>query len=55
MRVDGQRTFNSGNPTLQAALDGFGLAYLPLGQVQSHIECGRLVQVLSDWTLSYSG
>lgn len=55
VRVDGQLTFNSGTPMLQAALDGFGLAYLPQGQVQKHIKDGRLVQALSDWTPPYSG
>jgi len=50
VRVDGQLTFNSGNPMLQAALGGFGIAYLPLGQVQPHLDAGQLVQILSDWT-----
>jgi DNA-binding transcriptional LysR family regulator len=55
VRVDGQLTFNSGNPMLQAALDGFGVTYLPQGQVQPYLDDGRLVQVLSDWTPPYSG
>jgi DNA-binding transcriptional LysR family regulator len=55
VRVDGQLTFNSGAQMLQAALDGFGLAYLPLGQVQPNIDRGELVQVLADWTPAYAG
>jgi len=55
VRVEGQVTFNSGTTMLQAALDGFGVAYLPEGQVQVHLASGQLVQVLSDWTPSYAG
>jgi DNA-binding transcriptional LysR family regulator len=55
VRVDGQLTFNSGTPMLQAALDGFGVTYLPHGQVQPYLESGQLVQVLSDWTPPYAG
>ncbi|MER8521197.1 LysR family transcriptional regulator [Mesorhizobium sp. M0644] len=55
VRVDGQLTFNSGNPMLQAALDGFGVTYLPQGQVQPYLDSGQLVQMLSDWTPPYSG
>jgi DNA-binding transcriptional LysR family regulator len=55
VRVDGQLTFNSGGQMLQAALDGFGVAYLPQGQVQPHIDRGELVQLLDDWTPPYPG
>lgn len=55
VRVDGQMTFNSGNSMLQAALDGFGITYLPEGHVQPYLASGQLVQVLSDWTPRYSG
>jgi DNA-binding transcriptional LysR family regulator len=55
VRVDGQLTFNSGAPMLQAALDGFGVTYLPHGQVLPHLDTGQLVQVLADWTPAYSG
>jgi DNA-binding transcriptional LysR family regulator len=55
VRVDGQLTFNSGTPMLRAALDGFGIAYLPQGQVQPYLETGELVQILADWTPPYPG
>lgn len=55
VRVEGQLTFNSGAPMLQAALDGFGLSYLPQGQVQSCLDSGQLVQVLSEWSPAFSG
>jgi DNA-binding transcriptional LysR family regulator len=55
VRVEGQLTFNSGDQILQAALDGFGLAYLPQGQVQPFVDRGDLVELLSDWTPAYPG
>jgi DNA-binding transcriptional LysR family regulator len=55
VRVEGQLTFNSGEQILQAALDGFGLAYLPQGQVQPLIDRGDLAEVLPTWTPSYPG
>jgi len=55
VRVDGQLTFNSGDQILQAALDGFGVAYLPEGQVRPFIARDALVELLSDWTPAYPG
>jgi DNA-binding transcriptional LysR family regulator len=55
VRVEGQLTFNSGEQILQAALDGFGVAYLPLGQVQPFVARGELCEVLADWTPAYAG
>lgn len=55
VRVDGQVTFNSGTAMLQAALDGFGVAYLPQGHVQPYLDKGQLVQLLAEWLPSYSG
>jgi DNA-binding transcriptional LysR family regulator len=55
VRVEGQLTFNSGDQILQAALDAFGVAYLPEGQVQPFIDRGDLAQLLADWTPAYPG
>ena len=55
VRVEGQLVFNSITLMLNAALSGFGLAYLALDQVQPHLDSGRLVQVLSDWCPAFSG
>jgi DNA-binding transcriptional LysR family regulator len=55
VRVEGQLVFNSTALILKAALAGFGLAYLPEDQVQSHIADGRLIQVLDDWCPPFSG
>lgn len=55
VRVDGQLIFNSIRPMLQAALDGFGLAYLTTQQVQPWVESGALVSVLEAWLPPFDG
>jgi DNA-binding transcriptional LysR family regulator len=55
VRVDGQYTFNATTQLLNAALSGCGLAYIPEGMVQTHIDKGRLKRVLADWCQPYSG
>ena len=55
VRVDGQLTFNVTFQMLNAALAGFGLAYVPEDLAQQHIVRGRLKRVLADWCPPYSG
>lgn len=55
VRVDGQLVFNSTYQMLDAALEGFGLAYLPQALAQPHVDAGRLRWVLEDWFPTYSG
>jgi len=55
VRVDGQLVLNNAGLILEAALAGFGLAYLPEDQVRAHISAGRLVRVLDEWSPSFSG
>ena len=55
VRVEGQLTFNGSGPMLDAALAGFGLAYLPEDSVQAHLADGRLIRVLADWCPPYPG
>lgn len=50
VRVEGPLILNTIDLILDAALDGHGLAYLPLDQVQSHLDGGRLEQVLGKFT-----
>ena len=47
--------FNNITLRLNAALAGFGLAYLPEDQVQMPLAEGRLVRVLEDWCPPFSG
>ena len=55
VRVEGQMTFNSAAQMLNAALAGYGLAYVPEGMVEPHLAKGRLKRVLADWCQPYSG
>ena len=54
-RVEGQLVFNGTAPMLDAALAGFGLAYLPEDNVRTHLADGRLIRVLDDWCPPYPG
>ena len=55
VRVEGQLVFNGTAPMLDAALSGFGLAYVPEDTVRAHLADGRLVRVLADWCPTYPG
>ncbi|MFH0022945.1 LysR substrate-binding domain-containing protein [Pseudomonas fluorescens] len=55
MRVDGQLVFNNAYQMLDAALRGFGLAYLPKALVESEVRAGRLCWVLEDWHPTFTG
>ncbi len=55
IRVDGQLIFNSIRPMVAAALDGFGVAFLPENSVCDEIRSGKLVQVLDEWCPEFSG
>jgi DNA-binding transcriptional LysR family regulator len=55
VRVEGQVVFNTVSMILRAALDGFGVAYLPLDQVQPHLDRGELTWVLEDWSPPFPG
>lgn len=53
--VDGPLTLDSHLLMLQAAVAGAGLTWTSEWSVQPHIDAGRLVRVLKDWTPSYPG
>jgi DNA-binding transcriptional LysR family regulator len=55
VRVDGQLIFNQSAPVLQAALDGFGIAYLLETHVQPYVDLGELTVVLGDWSPPFDG
>ncbi|MGN6651825.1 LysR family transcriptional regulator [Trinickia sp.] len=54
-RVGGQLTVNTQPQMLRAALDGFGLAFLPLGAALPYIRAGELLSVLQDWCPTFPG
>lgn len=55
VRVEGQLTFNTTLPMLDAVLAGRGLAFVPEDLVSDAITDGRLIQVLDDWCQCFSG
>jgi DNA-binding transcriptional LysR family regulator len=55
VRVEGQLVFNGTFQMLNAALAGFGLAYVPEDLAQPHLAKARLKRVLEDWCPPYSG
>jgi len=55
VHVDGQLVFNGTVPMLNAALAGFGLAYVPEDLAQPHVAEGRLQRVLEDWCPPFPG
>ena len=55
VHVTGRLTFSSTTPILAAALDGFGLGYVPEDTAEAHIREGRLIRVLDDWSPSWVG
>jgi DNA-binding transcriptional LysR family regulator len=55
VRVNGQLVFNSIYRVRDAALAGFGLAFIPEDLASPHIAKGRLVQVLREWCPPWPG
>lgn len=55
VRVDGQLTFNSLRQRIDAALTGFGLAYVPEDSVKNEIASGQLIRVLEEWCEPFPG
>jgi DNA-binding transcriptional LysR family regulator len=55
VRVDGQLTFNTVRPMVEAALAGFGIALVPEDCVAELVQQGRLVQVLDAWCQPFAG
>jgi DNA-binding transcriptional LysR family regulator len=55
VRVEGPLIFNGSYQMLNAALAGFGVAYVPEDLTQPHLARGRLKRVLEDWCPPFSG
>ena len=55
VRVDGQLTFNSSIPMVDAAVSGCGIAYVPEDLVRPQIDAGALVMILADWSPPFPG
>ena len=55
VRVEGQLAFNGLTQIINAAIAGFGLAFVPEDLVEAHLAKRRLVRVLDDWCPPFSG
>ena len=55
VRVEGQLVLSGATLMLNAALAGFGLAYVPEDLAQPYLDQGHLKRVLEDWCPPYSG
>ena len=55
VKVEGQLTYSSSIPMLDAAIAGLGIAYMPENLTTDAVASGRLVQLLDDWSPSFSG
>ncbi|MBO1327772.1 LysR family transcriptional regulator [Acetobacter suratthaniensis] len=54
-RVEGQLTFNNTDMIIQAALAGFGIAFLMEDHMEPYLGTGQLVRVLEDWCPPFAG
>jgi DNA-binding transcriptional LysR family regulator len=55
VRVRGQVTFNGAYQMLNAALSGYGLAFLPSDLTQPYVDSGRLREVMQDGCPHFPG
>jgi DNA-binding transcriptional LysR family regulator len=55
VRVNGQLTFNNSYAMIDAAMNGYGIAYIPENIVERQIASGLLLQVLDDWSPFFDG
>jgi DNA-binding transcriptional LysR family regulator len=55
VRVDGQLTFNTSFAQVEAAVAGYGIAYVPEDLVEGHVAEGRLLAVLEAWSPRFAG
>jgi DNA-binding transcriptional LysR family regulator len=55
VRVDGQLIFNNIFQVRDAALEGFGLAYVPEDLARPYVAKGQLIWVLQEWSPPWSG
>lgn len=55
VKIDGQLIFNSILPSVDAAIDGLCLTYVPYDLVKEQIEKGELIEVLPEFSLTCLG
>ena len=55
VRVGGQLTFNNTYAMIDAAVSGYGIAYVPENIVERHIASGELTHILDAWSPFFEG
>ncbi|WP_115515032.1 LysR family transcriptional regulator [Xanthomonas arboricola] len=55
VRVQGQLTFNGTYEAVDAAVDGFGIAFVQEDLARAHIKAGRLRWIMKDWSPTWPG
>ncbi len=55
VQVQGQLTFNVLDERLDAAICGYGIAFVPEDSVADKVNSGELVQILQDWCPTFPG
>ena len=55
VQVQGQMIFNQSVHILNAALQGYGIAYLPEEQIEPYVDQGQLIQLLEPWCPTFPG
>src|SRR4051812_5868942 len=55
VRVEGQLTFNTSYAMIDAALNGYGIAYVPESLVEQHLAFGQLRSALDEWSPKFAG
>ncbi|TFZ51676.1 LysR family transcriptional regulator [Serratia proteamaculans] len=53
LSVNGQLVVNGINQALQAAIDGYGFAFLPKALAQTHLTSGNLITVLETFSITH--
>lgn len=53
--VEGQITMDNINLMVEAALAGVGIAWVPQTVIADHLQGGRLINLLPQWSPNYSG
>lgn len=55
MKINGQWVFNESYHSADAVRFGLGIAYIPEDMVEDDLRCGRLIKVLDEYSIQFSG
>lgn len=55
IKINGQWVFNESYHSADAVRLGLGIAYIPEDMIEDDLRCGRLVKVLDDFSIQFSG